>query len=628
MPNSSDILEQYFHQLNDASIIRLAKHYLQDELYRKDKKDLITKLISFLQSESTQQTLLLLLDSDDIEILHALYSYHQYTQSQPMPKQKELQSLLNLLYPWKEQKLLIKLQNLQDRLWVIKHPHDKTLQINPILLPMLLEHHFNQTHYHMDETLLTKHSLPINLSLIQAFLTIIFSKSPQERSLDILSTHLHPHLSRGMIQSLLHALHKLNIINELDQINIILLEQLCSLSSPRIIAIIYSTMICIEEETIEFNPLTDLLTYLLSTSPKLWHSNDLMRLYYFWSETRTPIHTEALLSTLQYHHILQQDPENQNYYINTEYTYQISTLHIEANLSFFYPYDHSLEFIPIISSRLIRYDTFSQYILEKSYFIKAVEVGYNSQLLKQFYIDISDNPELLEQTFNYWLSSTASFILYQGYIMHIQALYKHLLDNPEFIEKFVLQIINKECILLKKAPDASFYSFFEKNALPRPLLFKENDKYEETNIISPSMQDLKATESFKMFPHYREHTKVVEQQSLSHPNKDHYKQILMERKLILNDDQLYHISFFRQQASGLDFQAKTRLIELAIKENKDLYLQIKQSTGEKELHILPMHFDKKTTLLLKAYDYRVEKFVSIHANAMLHIEIIERSLIY
>ncbi|NIZ41073.1 hypothetical protein PVA45_06120 [Entomospira entomophila] len=629
MPNTSVIdqqlaieLEQYFYQLNDASLVRLAKHYLSpDELYRKEKRDLIPKLIAFLQQESTQQQLIQLLDTDDIELLHAVYIYQQYQQDQRPSKQKELQSLLSLLYPWKEQKLLVKLQNLHDRLWVMKHAENHSLQINPILQPKLLQS-FHQSH-HIDGAILEQKPLLIPLSLIQAFLTVIFSKSKQEKPLDLLFIYFDTHLSHGTIQTLLKALHRLDIIDHIDQINLLQLKQLCTLSPIRINAIIYSMMICIEENNLEFDPLTDLITYLLTSAPKLWHTNDLIRLYYFWSDERKNIPIDTLLSLLQYYHILQKQSIDTNYYSSTQYTYQLSTLHIEANMSFFYPYDHPLEFIPMISSRLIRYDTFSQYILEKTHFIKAVEAGCNPDHLKHFYLDISDNRDLLEQTFNYWISATASFVLYQGYVLHIQAPYTHLLSNHEFIDKFVLHIIDKECVLLKKAPDNTFYTFFENSALPRPLSFQEHDQDEKLSH-SLALKESPTIHSLQMFPHYtQKHTKT-----LSTPTKDPYQEILVERKLILHPDQLKNITSFRQQASGLDFQAKTRLIELAIKEQKDLYIQVKQSTGEKELHILPLNFDKKTTLLLKAYDYRLEKFVSIHASAMLHIEIIERSLIY
>lgn len=87
------------------------------------------------------------------------------------------------------------------------------------------------------------------------------------------------------------------------------------------------------------------------------------------------------------------------------------------------------------------------------------------------------------------------------------------------------------------------------------------------------------------------------------------------------------LSTFRQQASGIDYHAKVRLVELAIKEERDLLLQINNNGEIVEHYLMPLHFDKKATQQIKAYDYRHKAKIIFHINAITHLDVVERSLL-
>jgi hypothetical protein len=648
IPDES-LFEKYLQQLQDSALVGLSRHYLGDLLGRKEKRELIPKILNFVQSDQQQERLFALLDASDLQVLHAVHFCWQLQNSINSENTsthalgKTPQALLaSLLYPMRKQPLAVALNNLRDRLWLI-YDAQHQLCLNPYLagklLPILQEHPLFFSETLPAEELQRDVSLTFDLSMMQALLTIIH-QCPRPATLrNDISEYLCTSLSQSFLEELLETLKSLCLISDQNTLQISHLCQFCNLAPQQQLARLYAALIFAHSsQSLELYALESLLTLLFTKEDLLLPESTLLRLYAFFSKEQKNSSIASLTPILLHYNIISSVQTRSD----TEAHYRIVSAHfsqhpikVESDFSFYYPPDQTLCLPIILGTRLQQFDVFSKYQIDKDQFIKSKELGYDTASMRDFFTSCSHVPEQLGENIDYWLSSHETLIIYQGYLLQIQQPYLHLSHNDVFLDRFIQLRLSDELLLLKEAPTAHLYDFLASLGISQPRLYQLDSL--PSNSVEPAdnrTQNLCTSYLGRcLLEQLQPMADEAPTPSVWHA-PDFYKEIdsphsrlLVERKLIISPDQLAHLKNFRHQTSGLDFQAKMRLVELAIKEHKDLLVQVRDASGEKELYLLPLKFDKKETLQLKAYDYRLQQTILFHSNAILHLEVVKRNLL-
>lgn len=631
-------LKEYLISLNDESLMNLSEHYLVAN--PKDKNEIIRQMMLLIQDNNYQKEIIKLLDYDDLLILNAIdciFNFSLSSSKMEDDNEKFFLRIIQLLYPMRIQQLKTNIQNLKDRLLIMVDSKNHHIKINPVLkniltdklkdVPILPIRKIEQT---TDKTINSKLILP---SLIQAILTILEKYNGQKEWHTEMYNVLGNQINSNYIDEIIQALEIIELIDNNQKVIFKNLKKFSSLNTDSQIAKLYTTLAVNILPEIDKNALYLLFITLWNFAEKYqFHEYSIVRIYNL--NSNIPIkrkQVDQLLLLLERYSIIEKNFDTRYYTVNKNYLSKKS-LKIENDFTFFYPCDQPFYATIVASCTLIQYDIFSRYELSREKFLKAIDDGFTKDELIVFFTKISHNPHQLSQTLHHWFDSSNLLNLYHGYVLCIDSFYEHIMHNKYFVDNFILRTLTSNVVLLKNTPDEKFYEFIKTQGLPKPNFKKVQLEplSQENNSSSSDFLDnvnMSMFSSLMFYENFTNHEQTVKQSNLFHSAKNILHHTLIERKLIWNSNQLNLIRDSSKQISGLNFPIKIHFIEIAIKEKKDLLVHLKHHDGEKELHLLPIEFDKKKSPQIKAYDYRVKQLVSFDIAAIIYIEIIKGSLI-
>jgi hypothetical protein len=603
---------QFMSQMNEESFYSLARNYLGKLHSPFDRLKIARLLGHFVQKETTQQRLIELLDATDLQVLSSVLVV-------PNPTLHALQAV-NV--PFSKLKTEAKLCNLQERLWLVvdskQHYH-----INPLLSEALTytqagkpylfaatpSPQANEGFWLSDPFLLALVSL-LTLSPTQAVGRI------QE---------LKGVMSRRHAEELIAGCKKLHLMTPSGppMLQLKVLEQFALLTSHERVAYLLAAMAMGVAPSLKMGALASALGHLFASyADHLTSKTVVERLYGFQAGELLP---EGVLAFLEEQKVWQVVDENILITHLVASSQSTAVLTLEPN--FQVQILPEAPFIVGVAAAMVleRFDTLSLYNLTKESFHAAIKIGYTAQRLEQELMSYQGFAmvENFKQTLEHWNDYFTISHLYHGFIFTIEEQKNHLIASTKALDNFINKEIAPCVYLLKAKPDEAFFTALTRLGLAQPM---NHHVSLSVPLITP-MPSLTVPFACPSEPTFAINTET-NLKELRQSTQNSELKYRIQRKVILFEQQLEQEEPKVLEARGVDFQTKMRLIERAIEQKNLLELFLKRREDTIKLRLLPLSIDKKQEERpIKAYNPSADKIITLSANHIVHIKMIEASLI-
>ncbi len=630
----------FMNQMGEASFYSLARNYLGKLHSPFDRLKIARMLAVFVQKEETQARMLELLDSDDLQVLSSVLVCTSIDLGEESTLSQELRgltpkhpnkssqagltsrSLVGVNAPFSKLKTESKLRNLQERLWLVMNNRHE-YEINPLLKATLASTQAGEAYlFGAGASPVT----PAQFWLTDPFLLALVSLLPLSPSQAVLRIQeLTGVVGRRHAEELIAGCKKLHLLSPSGPpvLQLKSLESFAALSTIERVSYLLSAMAVGVCATVKMGALTQALAHFLGAyTGRCTSKTVLERLYGLYAGELMP---EGVMNFLEEQKLWQlvddglviaslPMPATSGAVLTLEPNFQVQILP-EA------PFILGVA----LAMTLERFDTLSLYNLTKESFHAAIKVGYSTARLEEE-LRRYQGFELVEnftQTLNHWNDYFTVSHLYHGFIFTIEEQKNHLLASTKALDTFIDKEIAPCVYLLKAKPDDAFFTALSKLGLAHPM----NHHSPPTAVLVAPMPAFNVPVRCPELPTF-ELNGDNNLKELASGTQNPELKYRIQRKIILFPSQLEQEEPKVLEARGIDFQTKLRLIERAIEQKNLLELFLKRRDDTIKLRLLPLSIDKKTDERpIKAYNPSVDKVITFSANHIVHIKMIEASLI-
>lgn len=615
-------------QMREESFYSLARNYLGQLSSPFDRTKIARMLVNFVEKEATQARLLELLDEEDLQVLSAVLVVNEgLTQEEnsalaPVPERPIKTSIASLNAPFSVLKTEAKLRNLQERLWLIK-TGGQEYAINPLLRGALGSTSAGMAYLlgACEET----ESAPewwMNDPFLMALVSLL-TLTPAKAVGRI--EELTGVQGRRHAEALVAGCKKLHLVSPSGpaQLQLKALEVFAGLTAHERTAYLLAAMALGSYPSVKMGALAQALTHLLRVYAGCTVRKVVVeRLYGLYADELMP---EGVLTFLEDQKVWQ--PCAAGVVVTRLHTPSdgAAVLTLEPNFQVQILPEAPFILGVALGMTLERFDTLSLYNLTKESFHAAVKAGYTAARLETE-LKQHQGFKLVEnfaQTLDNWNDYFTTSHLYHGYIFTIETQKNHLLASTGALAAFIDREIAPCVYLLKHKPDELFFNALAKLGLAHPM--NHHTQPPQPPITPMPVFATPVACPTSPAPMLSGENDLKE---LAGSTENADLKYRIQRKVILFKEQLEQEEPRVLEARGIDFQTKLRLIERAIEQKNLLELFLKRKDDTIKLRLLPLSINKKLDdRPIKAYNPSADKIITFSANHIVHIKMLEASLI-